>query len=486
MLDKLKQLTKDTAIYGISTMVGRFLNFLLVPFFTNIFLPDVYNVQSQIYVFMSIMNIIMVYGMDSSYLKFATNSPVEEKKKNFTTSFAAIVSVSLLFALLVFGLRNSILDLLAVPVQYSHFFYYVVFILFFDSCSVVPFLKLRIERKAKTFAFLKVLNIFINIFLNIILILKYHLGIEAIFISNLAASFITFLLFIPVIIKNLEFSLDNSLFIKFLKFGLPYLPAGLASMLVQGIDRPILTRLTNNETAGIYNANYKLGIFMMLFVNMFQFAWQPFFLQNAGETNARETFSKVMTYFTLIGSVILVVLSLFISDLIRIDFGGKYLIGPLYWSGVIIVPVILLGYLFNGIYFILSAGIYIKEKSLYAPLVTGIGAAVNIIVNFALIPSMGIMGAAIATLASYFAMSIGYYIITQRIYKTDYEYDKLIKLALGILAVGGIYYYHTGEISVAVKGLMLVLFLLYILFFVLDKHEMIFLKSIKWFKNGKD
>ena len=159
-----------------------------------------------------------------------------------------------------------------------------------------------------------------------------------------------------------------------LKFGLPYLPAGFAVMLVQVIDVPILEKLTDLETVGIYKANYKLGIFMMLFVNMFQYAWQPFFLQNAKEPNAKEMFSKILTYFTLVGSIILVVLSLFINDFVQIKFAGFSIIGSEYWAGLQIVPIVLLAYLFNGMYTVFSAGIYIEEKSIYVPFITGTGA----------------------------------------------------------------------------------------------------------------
>lgn len=485
MRDKLKQLTKDTAIYGISTMVGRLLNFILVPFFTNIFLPYEFNVQAQLFVFMSIMNIFFVYGMDTSYLKFASTSPPEEKKRNFTVAFTAILLAAVILSFIIFLLRNPILDFLVIPYKYNYFFYYVVLILFFDACSVIPFLKLRIERRAKIFASFKMLNIFINITLNFILILVFHKGIEAIFISNVIASLVTFLLFVPVIYRNLEFYFDRERLSRFLRFGLPYLPAGFASMLVQGIDRPILTRLTNNDVAGIYNANYKLGIFMMLFVNMFQFAWQPFFLQTSKDENARETFSKVMTYFTIIGSILLVLLSLFINDIIKIGFNGRYLLGQLYWSGVIIVPVILLAYLFNGIYYILSAGIYIKEKSIYAPIVTGIGAGVNIAVNYALIPVLGIMGAALATLASYFSMTAGYYFVTQKFYKTDYEYGKLLKIFLGLLTVGSIYYFNSGDLSLVMKATIFLVYFLYVVFFVFDKKEFRYIKTLTGLRSGK-
>ena len=270
-----------------------------------------------------------------------------------------------------------------------------------DALAVIPFLKLRLERKAKKFALFKIINIVVNISSNIILIFIFHWGIEAVFVSNLIASLAALLLLLPTIISSFKFEFHYVLFKRLIKFGLPYLPAGFAVMLVQVVDVPIMEKLTDFKTVGIYKANYKLGIFMMLFVNMFQYAWQPFFLQNAREENAREMFSKVLTYFTIIGSFILVVLSLFIADLAKINIFGFSLIGLKYWSGLSIVPVVLLAYLFNGLYVIFSAGIYIEEKSLYVPVISGLGAFVNIVTNFLLIPVMGIMGAAIATLAAY-------------------------------------------------------------------------------------
>ncbi|MEJ2618577.1 MAG: polysaccharide biosynthesis C-terminal domain-containing protein [Ignavibacteriaceae bacterium] len=265
-------------------------------------------------------------------------------------------------------------------------------------------------------------------------------GIEAVLVSNVAASLTSFILLLPTISEKLKFKLNRDLIKRLLKFGLPYFPAGLASMLVQGIDRPILSHLTDLSTVGIYNACYKLGIFMMLFVNMFQFAWQPFFLQNADEKDAKELFSKVLTYFTIAGSVVLVFLSLFIDNIVTFKIFGRSLIAPSYWSGLSIVPVILFGYLFNGIYVVFTAGIYIKEKSIYVPFITGLGALVNIVVNFTLIPSMGMMGAAFATLASYVVIAAGFFIVTQKFYKINYEYWKITKIFFLIFVTGGIFY----------------------------------------------
>jgi O-antigen/teichoic acid export membrane protein len=249
--------------------------------------------------------------------------------------------------------------------------------------------------------------------------------------------------------------------------------------MIQGIDRPILTQLTNIETSGIYSANYKLGIFMMLFVSMFQYAWQPFFFQNAQEKNIKLVFSKILTYFTIAGSLILIFLSLFIDDIVKFHILGRTIIGPAFWSGLIIVPIILFGYLFNGIYYILSAGMFIEEKSSYVPIITGLGAAINVGVNFLLIPVWGIIGAALATFASYFVMAVMVYKITQRFYEINYEKVKVIKTLSFVLIAGSVYYYlmFVHHLFFTFKILILVGFICSLFLFVFDKKELGFIKK---------
>lgn len=479
MKEKLKELTKDTAIYGISTMLGRFLNFLLVPFYTNVFLPSEYGVVNILYSYIAIFNIIFLYGMDSAFLKYAAFKDIGDDKENFSTPYISVFISSVLLVGFILLFKNPIAAFLDVGENQTYLIVLSALILFFDSNVVIPFLKLRLERKAKFFSILRVANILINISLNIILIVKLKWGIEAIFISNLTASVFTLLFILPTIIRNFRFTFHKVLFKRLLRFGLPYLPAGIGVMLVQVIDVPILQKLTDLKTVGIYKANYKLGIFMMLFVNMFQFAWQPFFLNNAKEENAKEIFSKVLTYFTIVGSIMLVILSLFISDIVKINFWGFSIIGANYWSGLYIVPVILLGYLFNGLYVVFSAGIYIEEKSIYAPIVAGAGAITNVAVNYLLIPYFNIMGAAFATLASYVVMASGYYLVTQKFYKINYDYSKLAKIALAVILTGIIYYLlmFGGVLNIYYKLFLAIIFITFILLNVFEKNEMDFIKT---------
>ena len=479
MFDKLKQLTKDTGIYGISTIGGRVLTFLLVPFYTHVFDTRQFGIFSTLYSFIGVLNVLMLYGMDASYLKFASNPVIGDEKDNFSTPYLSVLSVSLLVSGVIILSKTFIYSLLDVPTEYYYLVYYIAGILLLDAVSVIPFITLRLEHKAKKFALFKTINILTNVFLNIFLIVKLKWGIEAVFFSNLIASLSSFLLLSPEVIKKIRAKINFELLKRLLKFGLPYFPAGIAAMLIQGVDRPIINHLTNLETAGLYSANYKLGIFIMLFVNMFQYAWQPFFLQNAEEKNAKELFSKVLTYFTLAGCFILVILSLFINDVVQIKIFGHTIIQESYLSGLNIVPVVLSGYMFLGMCTIFTAGIFIKEKSIYVPFVTAIGATVNIVLNFWLIPIIGIMGAALATLLAYLVMAFIYFFITQRFYKIDYELIKLGKIFLSLTAVAVIYYlqYAGNHLTILNKFLLLLLFIILLLIFNVGREELIFLKN---------
>ncbi|NWF90901.1 MAG: oligosaccharide flippase family protein [Ignavibacteriaceae bacterium] len=479
MFDKIKQLTKDTAIYGVSTIVGRFITFLLVPFYTNIFSPDDYGVIANLYIFIAIFSIIYIFGMDAAYLKFASQKSSAGEKDNFSTPFLTVTIISLFLSLLIIFFKSSLNSILEIPKQYSYLIFYSSLILFIDELCVIPFIKLRIERKAKIFAAYKIINILTNVFFNILLIVYLKKGIEAVLISNVIASVLTLLIFLPDIIKYLRPVINISLLQRLLKFGLPYLPAGLGSMLIQGIDRPILTKLTDLNTVGIYNANHKLGIFMMLVVNMFQYAWQPFFLQQSEEKDAKKIFSKVLTYFTFTASIILVFISIFIDDIVKLNLGGITLIGSAYWSGLAIVPIVLLGYLFNGMYVVFTAGIYIEEKSIYVPLITGIGAAVNIAANFLLIPWFGIIGASLAALASYVVMAFGLYSITQKFYKIEYELGKLFSIFGIIFITSVIFYWLKAEevLNVFYKSIILILFIVITSMVVFSKNEILTIKN---------
>ncbi len=466
MLGKIKELTKDTAIYGISTIIGRFLGFVLVPFYTNVFAPKEFGIQAYIYAFLAFANIVYIYGMDAAFMKYAA-AEEKDKKKVFSTGYIFVTITTIVFSFILFSTYQWIAEKADLS-DYSYIFLYVIGTLYLDTTTLIPFANLRLERKALKFAIIKILNIVINITLNFILILKYKFGIEAIFISNLIASAFSFVVLIPEVLKNIKFTVDKFYLKKMFYFGIALLPASAAATIVQVVDIPIVRELTNESTLGIYRANYRLGIFMMLFVSMFNYAWQPFFLTNAKEENAKKIFSKVLSLFLIFTSFLWVILTLFIDNIASIEFlHGKTLIGKEYLGGIYIVPIILLAYMFYGLYFNFIAGIYLEEKTKYLPIITGIGAVLNIVSNFILIPIIGILGAALSTLFSYIVMSIGIYFVSQKFYKIKYEYSLIAKVMSVILLISTIFYYFTFTSSVTIELKLFILSIYIILFFAL-------------------
>ncbi len=490
MLEKIKELTKDTAVYGISTIVGRFIGFILVPFYTNVIDTKDFGIYSNVYAYIAFLNVIFIYGMDAAFMKYASMGKPEERRDLFSTPFWFVTATTILFSIFLLLLKSSLSSMMEIPENFSTLYNYLIIILLLDTIALIPFARLRLQRHAGKFAAIKLGNIFLNLGLNLYLILKLKMGIEAIFLSNLIASLFSLIVLLPDIFSNLRFKIDKEILNKMLKFGIPYLPGSISAMIVQVIDRPIVLALTDASTLGIYQANYKLGIFMMLIVSMFNYAWQPFFLNNAQEKNAKELFSKIFTLFLLFTSLIWLVLSLFIDDFAKFRiFDGVTIIGSSYLGGLVIVPIILLGYLFNGLYVNFTAGIYIEEKTKYFPLVTGSGAIVNVAVNFLLIPVLGIIGAAIATLASYMVMAGGLFIFSQKFYKINYEYDKIIKIFVMIFITGGLYYlfYYSLGVTFVVKISLLLLFIgsLFILniveFSEVNKLTKILMRRVKSF-----
>lgn len=453
MLTDIKQLGKETAIYGISTILGRFLNFLLVPLYTNVFSRQEYGLVTNVYAYVALLNIIYLYGMDSAYLKYASTEELGDERKTFSTAYNAVFISSLCYSALFLVFQGGFFRLLALPEGQKPVILVIMGILFFDAVSIVPFARLRFYNRAWTFALIKSVNIVVNLGLNLVFILHFRMGIEGVFLAGLAAAVLTWLILLPGILRHLEVRTRRGLLGALLRFGLPFVPTGLASMITQVIDRPILLALTNAATVGVYQANYKLGIFMMLFVSMFQYAWQPFFLKNAARPDARILFGKVLTAFLLAASAIFILLSLFIEDIVKLDIFGVHLVGPEFWEGLPIVPIILLAYLFNGMYINFMAGIQIEKKTRYMPLVTGAGALVNVAANLLLIPKFGYHGAALATLLSYVLMAAGNFLFSQRFYRIHYEYGKLALIGVALLlSFGG---YLTAERVWPESGILL-------------------------------
>ncbi|MCK5571194.1 MAG: polysaccharide biosynthesis C-terminal domain-containing protein, partial [Bacteroidetes bacterium] len=253
---------------------------------------------------------------------------------------------------------------------------------------------------------------------------------------------------------------NGGLYEALLGFGLPYVPAGLASMLIQVMNRPILEALKGKAAVGVFQANYRLGIFMMLIVSMYDFAWRPFFLAHASDPDAKPLFARILTYFVLLTTSVFLFLSFFLEDIVQLPlFWGYTLLAEPYWGGLYIVPVVLLAYIFLGVYNNLMAGVYIEKRTRILPIVTVTGAAVNVAINYLLIPSLDLMGAALATLASYVVMALLLYTLVQKFYPIQYELGRITKIALAAVSVYAMFVFlPEGPYAVPGKAFLLILF----------------------------
>lgn len=440
MLGELRRLWRETAVYGLSTVVGRLLNFILLPLYTHSLTPAEYGIVAIVFSNIAFLNVLYGYGMDFAFMRFS-KAVAGEDRGDFSTPFWSMAATSLLFSGVLHVFAGPLAFLCGIPAAYVDIIRYGAWILALDTLALVPFAELRLSHRAAAYAGIKVANIVINLSLNYVFLVVMKMGVRGVFLASLLAACASFAMVAPVLMTRLELRFDRELYRKLLRFALPLVPAGLASMMVQVIDRPILKHLTDDSVVGVYQANYRLGILMMMVVNMFDAAWRPFFLQRSTRPDAKELFARVLTYFALGAGLVLLFITFFIEDLVALPLlGGQPLIHRAYWGGLAIVPVVTLGYLFNGLYVNFLAPVTLAKRTDLVAYATATGAVVNISANFLLIPRFGMMGAALATLVAYVAMAAVLYVMGRRVYPIPYEFGRLAHLGACLAALAFAFY----------------------------------------------
>ena len=428
--DDLKRLSKHSVVYGVGHILSRGIGFLLLPLYTNLLSTAEYGMVALVFTFIAFVNILFLYGLDSAFLRFyALEENPEGKRRVLSTAILMTACSSVCFFLLLFFSSGSLARLVLGRPGTAPLLKMAAGILLFDALSTFPLLLLRMEEKSGRFVAYRFANVLLNLGLNILLVAYLKKGVAGVFMSNLISSAFTLAIMLPIIWRRVAPILSGELVREFLRFGLPFIPSGIASMTMELIDRYMLREMKSLELVGIYNAGYKLGLFMLLVVMAFKFAWQPFFLSlGKDESRAKESFAAVLTYFLLATSFLLLVVSFFVDDLVRLRFFGATLFGSEFWSGTQVVPVVLLAYIMMGIYLVLLPGIYLRKKTKFVPLFTGVGAVVNILGNLLMIPRWGMMGAAWATFLGYLVMALALYLVVQRFYPIHYQFPRLVKV----------------------------------------------------------
>lgn len=426
MKSRILSLASDTLIYGIFILIGRFLTFLLTPFYTNFLTVEEVGDIGNIFSLIAFANVIYTFGMDTAYFRFYSKSDENESRLAFTNAYLLIIVVSTLSTLCLFGFKSQITPLLSNSPNASQVADYAFLIPLTDTLMVVPYAYLRMKRKALIFSLIRFVLIVIAVALNIYFVVIVRSGIVGVFWAQLIANIFGICILLPIIIRQFTFTIRFELFKDMLKFGLPTIPATFSGIILQVVDRPILKYLTNSQEVGMYMVNYRLAIPMMLFVAMYDFAWRPFYLSHYDSDDAKELFSRIFTYFIVVSAFVFLIAGFYIDYLVRLPFFGGRFIDQRYWSGMDIIPIVMLGYFFNGIYINFTAGINIQKVTKFLPISIAVAAFVNILANFSLIPFFGFRGAAWATLIAYFVSAMAVYYFSKRVYPIRYNWRKVM------------------------------------------------------------
>jgi O-antigen/teichoic acid export membrane protein len=457
-MSAIKRLAGQTAIYGIPSILGRILGYLLVPLYTAVFQTSDYGTVNVFYAYTSFLMVILTYGMETSYFRF--NEHEKDRTEVFSTSMISLLISSVLFLVLVLSFAEDVARWIDYP-DHPEYVKWFAWILALDAISAIPFAHLRAQNRPVRFAWIKMTNISINIFLNLFFLVfcpfilshspdsfvgriitsiyRPHWGIEYIFLSNLAASSVTLFMLLPQI-SCVKWKIHPDLWKRILLYAFPLLFAGMAGIVNETFDRLLLRYLLPRDIAsaqvGIYAACYKISILMTIFIQAYKYAAEPFFFAQAKEKNAKEVYAKIMDYFIIIVSLIFLVTMLYLDDFIL----------PLlvrrkeYWEGKGVIPVLMMANLFLGVYYNLSIWYKLTGKTSWGAWLSLIGAIITLVLNFWWIPLStehliyGYYGSAWATFICYGSMMILSYLIGQRYFPVKYNLTKFFAyLGLSVL-----------------------------------------------------
>lgn len=468
----IKALGKQSLIYGIGTILTRLVTFLLLPIYTNVFAPEQYGVVSLAYAFTGFVIVFYRYGMDTALLNFYIVAEGDNKKKYFTTIFSTQTVTSIIFSLVLFALAK-ILAPVFLGSQSEQLMRFVAIILLLDALRELPLLVLRANEKPKQYILLSLLNVLLLMGLNIYLVVVLKMGIEGVLIGNIIASAIVFIATTPIILRNFSIKALNINALKeVIKFGLPFIPAALFSMVMELSDRYLLEWLADTKAVGIYSAGNNFGKFGLLLVMGFNMGWTPYFLKLKKNTNAKELFARIAKYFLGLTGFFLIIVTVWIDSIVRLNIGGVYFFGQEYWSSTQVVPIILLGYYFFGFYVLQLPGVFFTERTKFVPVFRIVGASLIIIFSILFIPKFGIMGAAYSKALAYLGMSLAILFNNNKYFKIPHFWKGLLYPILFLVIIQVIPKNTINGISI------IIFYLIFWYIFVADKVDKLKLRTV--------
>ena len=486
-MNPLKKLFKQTAIYGLATVLPRMLSVLLVPLYTAVMAPEKYGVVIIIFSWVAIFNVFLAYGLETAFFRFYNKN--ENKDVVVSTSLISILATTVFFLVVGLLLQDTLSDVFDVGPVYIK---YLILIAVLDALVMIPFAWLRANEKPMKYAVVKITNVVINLMIAIFFLLilpemaenssngflswlyRPDFEISYILIANLISSGITLLIMLPLYLKS-SYNFDIDLWKRMMRYAWPILIAGIAFTINEVFDKVLLNELLPADIAesevGKYGACYKLGMFMTLFGTAFRMGIEPFFFSHAGTENPQKAYAQITDYFVILGSVILLTVVVF-ADVLKVLFVRN----EAYWEAMDVVPLILLGSFFLGIYHNLSVWYKVTDKTRYAALISAIAAFITIGINLLFIPKFGYMASAVATVLAYGSMMVLSYYLGKSHYPVPYNFRKIIfYLSLSIVFSALSFYVFNRNLIVGCILLALFLGLVYKL--ENDKLRSIFLKK---------
>ncbi len=436
-MSQFKKLAGDTAIYGTTSILGRILNWALAPYYSFIFVPEVYAVVSNLYAWAAFFVVFLLYGMETSYFRYASRS--NEPERVYSTSLISIFFTSFSFVLLAASFSGTISHLIDYP-HHPEYITWFAIILGMDALTAIPFARLRINNRPVKFMTIKMVGIIANILFNLFfltflpwflgkhpdsflkIIYSSEIGVGYVFIANLLSSAITLLLLLPEIFKiSLQF--DKVILKRMLNYGFPILIVGIAGVVNQSISFILIPFLVPENLGpmhqlGVYSQGVKLAVLMNMFIQAFRYAFEPFFFSHSSENNDTKVYATIMKYFVIFGLIIFLGMVLYL-DIIKVIIDKEY------HEGLKVVPIIVMGNLFFGIYFTLSLWYKLTDMTRYGAYISLTGAGISLLLNFLLIPVFGYMGSAVTVFICFFSMVIISYFLGRKYYPVPYPLKRI-------------------------------------------------------------
>jgi O-antigen/teichoic acid export membrane protein len=439
-LNPIKKLLGQTAVYGLSSILGRTMNFLLVPLYTTYFGPSEYGVISQLYALVAFLMVFLTFGMETSYFRFLQSK--EDKALVFRNSFVTVLVLNAAFFLVVLFCNQGLSRLLLLP-DNNGYISLMVAIVCVDAVSSIPLARLRAEEKAKQFALIQFSSIAVNIALNLLFVLFFFNeehpedGILFILVANLLSSLVK-----PVFLYKdflaIKLKFHWKLFTEMFRYALPIVIAGFAFIINETIDRIMLKQMlydpdhgVTSEMAdtqiGIYSACYKLAMLISILLQAYRYAAEPFFFNQSKNQDRNRVYIRLMNYF------VAAMCLCFLGVALNIDI-FKYFVGKDYWTGLPVVPILLMANVFLGIYLNQSIWYKLSDQTKFGAYIAFGGALLTILINYLFIPVAGYTASAWATLIVYGAQMVASYLLGQKYYPIRYNLRKFF-LYLGVSLV---------------------------------------------------